>query len=126
MDTLPSIALAVVKKSSIATMSCIQLTETASTDCRCSVDLSIRSFSLSELDNFQPKGIPIHPYDLYEVMMKAQSPFECIESEVSPAPEDEADYLRNRDLGKFGSTVILNGVEYFQTTSVVPKTKLIA
>jgi hypothetical protein len=118
--------LVVVNASSIQTTLCIQLTEMVSADYLCSVDLSIRGFSLSELDNFQPKGIPIHPYDLYEVMMKSPSPFECIESEVSPAPEDEADYLRNRDLGKFGSTVILNGVEYFQTTSVVPKTKLIA
>jgi len=79
---------------------------------------------MSKLDDFVPDGIPIHPYDFYELLNSRVGGLDSIVQVAhSPRPEDEADYWRNA--GKGGDIVEVDGVRYFQTTNVPAKTKLI-
>lgn len=72
---------------------------------------------MTKLDEFIPEGTPIHPYDLFEILRAASH---IKTNEHSPKPEDVADYQRNKL--KIGMSVDLDGVKYFQTTTIPYKT----
>lgn len=70
---------------------------------------------MTALDKFEPRGEPMHPYDLLDF----HDPH-VVELEQSPVAEDEADYFRN--MAKIGRNVIVDGKPVFLTTAVPWKT----
>lgn len=82
---------------------------------------------MTALDQWKPEGEPIHPYDAYELLEHMEGwTSQTVVADVvtivsqSPAPEDEADYLRN--LHKLGTVVEIAGKKYFETTTIPAKT----
>jgi hypothetical protein len=67
----------------------------------------------TSLDKWQPSGTPIHPYDVYDLLMAGG---QIVNIEDAPRTIDEADYFRN--ISKRGSVVEIDGKRYFQTTTV--------
>jgi hypothetical protein len=84
------------------------------------------------LDDFQPKGEPIHPFDFCELLENAGVRLAIINNRVtfpksiliigeSPRPLDAGDYFRN--IKKSGRIVQFAGKLYFETTTVPSKNK---
>lgn len=71
---------------------------------------------MTELDQWEPDGEPIHPYDLHDLLTNTVLPWMIVFVRSNPPAKDEADYMRNRR--KVGDIVEIGGKRYFQTTSI--------
>ena len=78
---------------------------------------------MSALDQYEPLGKRIHPYDIYAMLVESPEATTPVDKGKSPEPEDAADYFRNKH--KLGHQIEMGGELYFETTSEPPVTKLV-
>ena len=68
---------------------------------------------MTKLDEFQPTGEHIHPYDVCGLVISGKA---IKDGEANPSAEDADDYLRNQE--KIGRGIWIDGQQYWETTRV--------